>query len=107
VYVAPDGSQAFDFVTRAELDKTAPCPHLLLLDLNLPKLDGFEVLRRLRANERFKSLPVLVFTSSDAPADRAMAAELGASYFRKPTSYEEFLKVGSVVKELLVANGLL
>ena len=101
VHMATDGQQAIEFIAQAERDPDAPCPHFLLLDINLPKADGFEVLRRLRASERCKTIPVVVISSSDSPADRSQAAQLGAGYFRKPPSYEEFLKVGAVLKQLL------
>jgi CheY-like chemotaxis protein len=105
VHLAADGQQAIDFIVNAENDPDSPCPHFVLLDINLPKADGFEVLRRLRASDRCKSIPVVVVSSSDSPADRSQAAQLGAGYFRKPPSYEEFLKVGAVLKQLLKENG--
>lgn len=107
VHIVPDGEQAMDFILRSEAEPDAPCPHLLLLDLNLPKRDGFEVLRWLRARQRFGAVPVLIITSSDSPHDQSRAAELGAGYFRKPPSYEEFLKVGALLKLLLEEHGLL
>jgi two-component system, chemotaxis family, response regulator Rcp1 len=107
LHVVPDGQRAIDFIARAEQDPDAPCPHLLLLDINLPKADGFEVLRRLRDSDRCGAVPVLMISSSDSPPDRNQAAELGAGYFRKPPSYDEFLKLGSVLKNLLIDNGLL
>jgi CheY-like chemotaxis protein len=100
VHVAADGKQAIDFLTRAETDADAPSPDLLLLDLNLPKIEGLEVLRRVRAGGRHKDIPALIVTSSDSPADRAEAAGLGAGYFRKTTSYEEFLRIGAVVRKM-------
>ena len=105
VHVAPDGQQAIEFITKAETDPDAPCPRLVLLDLNLPKVDGFDILRRLRASQKFKTIPVLIVSSSDSPTDRSRAAELGAGYFRKPPSYEEFLKLGAVLKQLLKDHG--
>ena len=57
VHVAPDGQQAIEFIARAERDPDAPCPQFLLLDLNLPKVDGFEVLQRLRSSEKFREFP--------------------------------------------------
>lgn len=105
VYIAADGQQAIEFIAKAEKDPDAPCPHFLLLDINLPKADGFEVLRRLRASERCRSIPVVVISSSDSPGDRGNAAKMGAGYFRKPPSYEEFLKVGGVLKRLLKEHG--
>ena len=107
VFVVADGARAVDFVSAAERDPAAPCPHVLLLDLNLPKIDGLEVLRRIRAGEKCKSLPVLVVTSSDSPADRRGVSSLGAAYFRKPVTYDEFIKLGGVLRQLLQENGLL
>ncbi len=107
VHVATDGQKAIEFIARAEIDPDAPCPQLLLLDLNLPKVEGFDIVRRLRASEKFRAIPVLIVSSSDAPSDRSRAAEFGAGYFRKPPNYEEFLKLGGVLKQLLKDNGAL
>ena len=68
-------------------------PQLILLDLKLPKVDGLEVLRRLRADARTRLLPVVVLTSSDEQRDIAMSYGLGAnSYVRKPVAFEEFIE---------------
>ncbi len=106
VYAAGDGELAVQFMDRAESNPDSPCPHLLLLDLNLPKIDGFEVLRWVRASERWSMLPVLIVSSSDSPKDRAEAARLGAGYFRKPMAYLEFSKIGGVLRQLLEISGL-
>jgi DNA-binding response OmpR family regulator len=106
VHIASDGEKAIEFIATAERDPEAPTPHVLLLDINLPKADGFEVLRRLRASDRWKSVPVMIVSSSDSPADRAEATRLGASYFRKPPSYGGFLRLGEVLKQFLVDSGL-
>jgi DNA-binding response OmpR family regulator len=107
VYIASDGERVIEFIAAAEKDPNAPCADLLLLDLNLPKIEGMEVLRRIRASGKCKDLPVLIVTSSDSPADRKLASQLGAGYFRKPVTYDEFVKIGSVLKEFLQARGLL
>ncbi len=107
VHIVADGELAIDFIARAAADPEAPAPHVMLLDLNLPKVDGFEVLRQVRAIEKFKSIPVIIVTSSDSPGDRSEAAKLGASYFRKPVSYEEFIKIGGVLRSFLKDNSLL
>jgi DNA-binding response OmpR family regulator len=107
VYAATDGERAIDFIAKAEMDSDAPCPDVLLLDLNLPKIEGFEVLRRLRASHKCKNIPVVVVSSSDSPGDRSEAANLGARYFRKPVSYEEFLKIGPFLRAFLEESGLL
>ena len=107
VYLASDGEKALDFFQAADQNPDAPFPDLLLLDLNLPRVDGLEVLRKIRANEKFRDIPVLVVTSSDSPNDRSGAAELGAGYFRKPVTYDEFLKIGPVLRAFLQSKGLL
>ena len=105
IKVLEDGEQAIKYLESLESDPEAPAPAMLLLDLNLPKRPGSEVLRRLRASTRCREIPVVVLTSSDSAEDRRMAAEFGASrYFRKPTSYDEFLKIGLVMNEVLGAG---
>jgi DNA-binding response OmpR family regulator len=104
---ATDGEQALDFILRAESNPDAPTFHVILLDLNLPKIDGIELLRRLRAGKKYQNIPVLVVTSSDSPSDRNEAAGLGAVYFRKPPAYAEFMKVGPALRRLLEDRGLL
>lgn len=106
MHLAADGQEAIEFIARAETDLEALRPEFVLVDLNLPKADGFEVLQRLRASEKFGTSPVLVVTSSDAPNDRKRAEELGAAYFRKLPSYDEFLKVGAAVRTLMLQKGL-
>jgi len=75
---------------------------LIILDLNLPRHDGIEILQRLRENPQLAHVPVVVLTSSDSPRDRLMATQLGAAGFlRKPSNLEQFLSLGAVFKELL------
>jgi CheY-like chemotaxis protein len=78
VHLITDGQEAIEFIERAEEDPNAPCPHFLVIDLNLPKRSGFEVLQRLRASEKCKTIPALVITSSDSADDRKRAAGCGA-----------------------------
>lgn len=107
VFIVSDGERAIEFITKAENDGEATSPDLVLLDLNLPRIDGFDVLRRLRGSEKFKDIPVLVVTSSDSPLDRAETAKLGASYFRKPVTYDEFLAIGKFLRQFLQTHGLI
>jgi len=75
---------------------------LIILDLNLPRHDGIEILQRLRETPRLSAVPVVVLTSSDSPRDRIAAAELGATrLLRKPSNLEQFLSLGAVFKEIL------
>jgi CheY-like chemotaxis protein len=107
LHIAPDGEQAIEIIVKAETDPDATCPHVLLVDINLPRIDGFEVLRRVRASGKFKDLPVIVITSSDSPADRSEAARLGARYFQKPVTYDEFVTIGPLLRQLLEETGML
>jgi CheY-like chemotaxis protein len=107
IHAALDGEAAIAFIEKAEKDPLGTPLHAVLLDLNLPRVDGFEVLRRIRASERYRNLPVIVLSSSDSLSDRSGSAKLGARYFRKRPDYQEFLKIGSEVRRLLEDNGLL
>jgi chemotaxis family two-component system response regulator Rcp1 len=107
VYLAEDGERATAFIELAKAEPSAPAPQALLLDLNIPKIDGLELLGAIRNDGRFKDIPVLVVTSSDSPADRGAVAKFGAGYFRKPTTYQEFLKIGAYLKTFLEQHGLL
>ncbi len=94
VVVTEDGQEALDylFCTGAYASRD-PCeqPAVVLLDLKLPKLDGLEVLRRLRADERTRRLPVVVLTSSSEEQDVAASYDLGVnSYMRKPVDFTQF-----------------
>lgn len=78
------------------------CFDLVLLDLNLPRIDGSQILAELRGHPRCPKTPVIVVSSSNAANDRARMAELGIShYFQKPSDLEEFMKLGAVVQRVL------
>jgi CheY-like chemotaxis protein len=96
VVVAHDGVEALDYLfasgTYAGRDANL-IPQVVLLDLKLPKLDGLEVLQRLRADERTKLLPVVILTSSVEQQDRLRSYDLGAnSYVRKPVDFNQFIE---------------
>jgi DNA-binding response OmpR family regulator len=96
VVVARDGVEALDFLLGEGL-LTEPnprsIPQVIVLDLKLPKVDGLEVLRRLRANERTRFVPVVVLTSSDEEKDLVAGYSLGAnSYVRKPVNFSQFME---------------
>jgi len=98
--VIEDGESAAHHIADIGSGK-ATGPDLLILDLNLPRIEGSDLLAKLRATKGCEAVPVLIFTSSDAPRDRALATQFNAFYFRKPTDLDEFLSVGEVVKGLL------
>ncbi|HET9402770.1 MAG TPA: response regulator [Candidatus Acidoferrales bacterium] len=94
VVVAHDGAEAVDYLFGTGAFKgrdTSKIPQVVLLDLKLPKIDGLEVLRRLRADKRTKLLPVVILTSSNEERDRLQGYDLGAnSYVRKPVDFVQF-----------------
>jgi two-component system, response regulator len=101
VVVARDGSEALDYLFGEGMyagRDTQIVPQVILLDLKLPKVDGFDVLRKMRADERTKRLPVVILTSSNEEQDRISGYDLGAnSYVRKPVEFGSFL---DAVKQL-------
>ena len=101
VVVAHDGVEALDYLFCRGPHSTrnpSELPQVILLDLKLPKVDGFEVLRRIRANPPTRYLPVVILTTSNEEQDRIKGYDLGAnSYVRKPVEFGEFI---SAVKQL-------
>lgn len=94
--VARDGEEALFFLKRWE--QGTPTPIVILLDLKLPKLSGFEVLSVLKAHPRYKVLPVVILTSSNLSEDILKAYELGAnSYILKSIDYDEFSKAVGLI----------
>lgn len=93
VVVARDGVEALDYLSNATV-----LPQVVLLDLKLPKIDGLEVLRRVRADDRTSVLPVVILTSSKEEKDLMTGYKLGAnSYIRKPVDFQQFVEA---VKQL-------
>jgi len=96
VVVARDGSEALEYLfgtgKYSERDPTVT-PHVVLLDLKLPKIDGLEVLWQLRGDKRTKLIPVVILTSSNEEQDRFTGYDLGAnSYVRKPVDFNKFIE---------------
>jgi DNA-binding response OmpR family regulator len=102
LHVVQDGDKAIRFFDEADRDPSAPSPDVVILDINLPKKSGAEVLKRMRLSRRCADAPILVVTSSNSEKDRETMALLGVNgYFRKPSVYEEFMKLGGLVKGIL------
>lgn len=95
IAVARDGEEALDYVyRRGQFANAAPVPGLILLDLRLPKVDGLEVLRKLKSHPVYRNIPVVVLTTSAEDRDIKSSYELGAaSYIVKPVDFEKFLEV--------------
>jgi CheY-like chemotaxis protein len=100
--VASDGKEALSIVSREAPDAAAGRIDLIIVDLNLPRYDGIEILHKLKELAGFEHIPVVVLTSSDSPSDRLRATALGVTrYLQKPSSLDDFLGLGAIFKELL------
>lgn len=99
--VLGDGEKAIRFIEEFDAT-TGSYPKLVILDLNLPKRNGKDVLRRIRQNAEWNHVPVVILTSSNTPADREETVRLGANeYIRKPSHLEDFLSIGAVLKNFI------
>jgi CheY-like chemotaxis protein len=102
VRVASDGAEVLRMISSEPGLTEARGLRLIILDLNLPRHDGTEILQRLRETAELAHVPVVVLTSSDSPQDRLMASQFGAAcYLRKPSDLEQFLGLGAKFKDLL------
>jgi CheY-like chemotaxis protein len=98
VHVARDGAQALDFLHRRGAHAQAPTPDLILLDLNLPRIDGRQVLEEIKGDERLSRIPVIVVTSSQAEEDVAKSYQLHANaYVMKPIDPAVFLRAVNAI----------
>jgi CheY-like chemotaxis protein len=106
--VAHNGEDALAWLDgHAGAENKDSVPDLILLDLNLPRIDGAQLLSHIRKSNSFSLTPVIVLTSSDSPKDRQMALELGANlYFRKPTDLASFMDLGRIVEETLKSEAI-
>lgn len=98
--VAKDGEEALKYVTEAASGQRKI--DLILLDLNLPRRDGAEVLTQFRSHSTLNNVPAVLLTSSDSPQDRERCLRLGANhYFQKPSNLTSFMEIGKVVRDLV------
>jgi CheY-like chemotaxis protein len=97
IHLARDGEEALQYLFRQGRyadTATSPTPHLVLLDLRLPKIDGIDVLKRIKGSDALKSIPVVVLTSSYAEQDIAKAyANSANSYLVKPVDFDKFTRL--------------
>jgi CheY-like chemotaxis protein len=100
LHVMRDGDAAIRFIDAIDDDDATPCPQLALLDLNLPKRNGWEILARLRQSSKCRGIPVAMMSSWRPPESGAEVANADY-FFWKPSSYDEFMALGGVLKELL------
>jgi CheY-like chemotaxis protein len=95
-----DGDKALEYLERKGEYQNAPVPDLILLDLNMPKTDGFTVLEQLKKHPELRRIPVIVFTSSNAPGDIQKSYDLHAnSYVLKPIGLDEMMNTISVIEK--------
>jgi len=101
--VIEDGAEALAFAKRDGKYAGSPVPDLAVLDVNLPKIQGTEVLGAMRRNEELARVPVALMTSSATPGDQAISKEFNVTrYIMKPLDLEDFLQIGNVLKQLLL-----
>ena len=99
LYWVDDGEQALTFLRREGKHLNAPRPDLILLDLNLPRKDGRQVLAEIKSDEKLKRIPVIVLTTSQAQEDISRAYDLNANcYVPKPLDLGQFLKVVKTIE---------
>ena len=105
VVVAEDGQKAIALLENASAGQPEFAPHLIVLDINLPKYNGDAVLRHVRRQPLFDRVPVIVLTSSPSPADRAAALALGANlYLQKSSDLAQLLDIGRIVETVLASG---
>jgi two-component system, chemotaxis family, response regulator Rcp1 len=100
LHVVGDGEEALHFLTRQGAYANAPRPDLILLDLNLPRLDGREVLAEIKAIEELRRIPVVVLTTSKAEEDILKTYDLHANcYITKPVDFDQFIRVVEKIED--------
>jgi two-component system, chemotaxis family, response regulator Rcp1 len=108
LHVASDGIEAMDFLRQQGVHANAPRPNLILLDLNLPKMDGHEVLARIKEDTGLRTIPTIILTTSDAEVDIVKSYQLQAnSYLKKPGELEAFEELVKSVNSYLLVKAKL
>jgi CheY-like chemotaxis protein len=103
LHVVSDGVEALDFLYRRDGHENAPRPDLVLLDLNLPRKDGREVLEEVKADRDLRTIPVVVLTTSEAEEDILRSYDLHANaYVTKPVDFDRFIEVVRLIDDFFV-----
>jgi two-component system, chemotaxis family, response regulator Rcp1 len=98
--IVENGVQTVEVLEERKRDKQ-PFPDLMLLDLNMPKMNGFEALQRLRQQEEFNAIPIIIYTGSGNPGDKAYCLSLKANdYWRKPQDLPQAIEIAERLKKL-------
>jgi chemotaxis family two-component system response regulator Rcp1 len=105
LHIATDGVEAMAFLNQEGCRANAPRPDLILLDLNLPKMDGREVLAHIKGNPNLKTIPTIILTTSDAEADIAKSYQLQANcYLTKPVELDTFESLVRSINEFWITR---
>jgi len=108
IHVAEDGVYALEFLKRQGQDLHAPRPDLILLDLNMPRKNGFEVLAELKADPELNTIPVIIYTSSVTKEDIKAAYNSHANgYIRKSVDFDECIKTAQSIKDFWFSTAIL
>jgi CheY-like chemotaxis protein len=108
IYVAEDGIHAMEFLKRHDAYFDAPRPDVILLDLNMPRKSGFEVLADIKADPDFKNIPTIIYTSSVAKADIKTAYQEHANaYIKKSGDFDECIKIAKAIKDFWLTTSIL
>jgi CheY-like chemotaxis protein len=104
ISVVKNGEDAISFLEKKEKYPDAVTPDLVLLDINLPKMNGHQVLKNIKKNKKLKHIPVIIFTTSSSEKDIAESYSNDANYFiSKPVDIEEFLKVAASIQNFWIS----
>lgn len=100
LFIVSDGIEALDFLQHRKGYENSPVPSLILLDIKMPRMDGFEVLKKIKEDKNLKSIPVIMLTTSERDTDIEKAYAIGCnSYIVKPVNFQKFLDVVINVQE--------
>ena len=108
LHVASDGGEAMAYLHQEGIHADAPRPDIILLELNLPKMDGREVLAQIKKDESLKAIPTIILTSSEAEADILNCYQLRANtYFSKPAQFDAFLSLINSINDFWLVKAKL
>jgi two-component system, chemotaxis family, response regulator Rcp1 len=100
--VARTGEDALRIIDGIESNPKAACPRLVILDLNLPRKNGFDVLTAIRKSRRCGAVPVMILSTSDSMVDREKSIAMGATkYLSKPANLQDLMSIGGVIKAMI------
>lgn len=107
IYVVEDGIYALEFLRKQNAFNHSPTPHIVLLDLNMPRKSGLEVLTELKSDPKLSFIPVIIYTSSEAQEDIRAAYECHANaYVKKPGDFETYIKIAKSIKDFWLSAAI-